>query len=499
MSDSDDIGSLEELEPAPAPQSAAPAETPDTACLAQARRALQHSPAPAVLLDAGLRIRWANPAFGGILGETPSALGTHLSLYFAEGLDELSRRDLYRSTHDAGRGFSWKGRLERRVKGRLPVLCNILIAPLFEAREGGIPAAFVGVFDDISAEHRAMLQSTFNSLLEAARLKDNDTGNHIERVNRYCAALARALMFHPACPEVDAEFLENISYLAAMHDVGKIGTPDEILNKQGALDSREWEIMRQHTINGAYIMSNYPDPMGRDIAQWHHERWDGSGYPHALQGAMIPLSARMVAVADVYDALRMGRPYKGPMPHDAGLRDHPGGARQALRPAAGGRLPRPAGRVPPDRGGAEGVARPARRAGGSAVAGPPRRVYDSRHGGSEKDGSLVRHRQPDPVRQRDAGAGGRPLPGDRRGAGPLARSSRCGWSSSPWSPPRRRSSPCAWRRTRPRLRRAGHLDAHLLPGEDVDRGAARPGQAVPAPAHPVQPGHPLGPPSTWTS
>ena len=101
-----------------------------------------------------------------------------------------------------------------------------------------------------------------------------------------------------------------------MHDVGKIGTPDDILNKTGKLNDSEWKIMRGHTINGAYILGSYPNPMAKDIALFHHERWDGDGYPYQLAGDMIPLAARMVTVADVYDALRMKRSYKDAFTHE---------------------------------------------------------------------------------------------------------------------------------------------------------------------------------------
>jgi putative two-component system response regulator len=100
-----------------------------------------------------------------------------------------------------------------------------------------------------------------------------------------------------------------------MHDVGKIGTPDAILNKAGKLSDWEWTVMREHTINGGFILSSYPNPMAKDIALCHHERWDGFGYPYKLEGEMIPLSARIVTIADVYDALRMERSYKPALSH----------------------------------------------------------------------------------------------------------------------------------------------------------------------------------------
>ena len=158
----------------------------------------------------------------------------------------------------------------------------------------------------------------FSSLLEASKLKDNDTGKHIERVNLYTSLLAKEMFNDPRWPEVDKDFIADIGFLAAMHDVGKIGTPDNILNKEGPLSEFEWGIMKEHTINGAFILSSYPNPMAREIALSHHEWWNGSGYPYNLEGKMIPLAARIVTLADVYDALRMKRSYKPAYSHEIG-------------------------------------------------------------------------------------------------------------------------------------------------------------------------------------
>jgi putative two-component system response regulator len=100
-----------------------------------------------------------------------------------------------------------------------------------------------------------------------------------------------------------------------MHDVGKVGTPDDILNKEGPLSEWEWTIMQEHTKNGAFILSTYPNPMAKEIALSHHEKWNGAGYPFQLSGDMIPLAARIIAIADVYDALRMKRTYKPSFDH----------------------------------------------------------------------------------------------------------------------------------------------------------------------------------------
>ena len=123
----------------------------------------------------------------------------------------------------------------------------------------------------------------------------------------------------PGCDSIDAEFIDNIGFLASMHDVGKIGTPDDILNKEGPLSDWEWTVMKEHTKNGAFILSTYPNPMAKEIALSHHEKWNGNGYPYQIEGDMIPLSARIVAIADVYDALRMKRSYKEEMTHETAV------------------------------------------------------------------------------------------------------------------------------------------------------------------------------------
>jgi hypothetical protein len=314
MSDIEDLGVLEEIEPDE--KETGVQDCRREQCVLLAQRSLQHTSAPAMLLDPKLRLVWANPAFRHSFAGQPPVTGQNLALYFLDSFDEKSRNALYRSVRSAEKGHCWYGRLEKRVPDQLAITANLLILPLFSGEESETPVAFQGILNDISADFRGMLKTTYQSLLEAARLKDNDTGNHIERVNRYCRLMAEALLTNPDYPEVDVEFVENMGFLSAMHDVGKIGTPDDILNKAGRFEPWEWEIMKEHTINGAYIMASYPNPMARDIALRHHERWNGTGYPHGLAGDSIPLCARIVAIADVYDALRMKRPYKEPLSHE---------------------------------------------------------------------------------------------------------------------------------------------------------------------------------------
>lgn len=140
----------------------------------------------------------------------------------------------------------------------------------------------------------------------AAEYKDNETGMHVMRMSHSAHALAMAA----GCPEA---WCDDLLHAAPMHDVGKIGIPDTVLLKPGPLTDSEWAIMRQHPAIGAEIIGNHDCQMlqlARTVALTHHEKWDGSGYPAGLRGEEIPLAARIVALADVFDALTSVRPYK---------------------------------------------------------------------------------------------------------------------------------------------------------------------------------------------
>ncbi|MBI5451393.1 MAG: response regulator [Gammaproteobacteria bacterium] len=140
----------------------------------------------------------------------------------------------------------------------------------------------------------------------AAEYRDNETGLHILRMSNYSALLAKAAGF-------DERMCELVLQASPMHDIGKIGIPDAILLKPGKLTLEEWTVMKTHPVIGAEILSGHNDDLmvcAREIALNHHEKWDGSGYPAKIAAEQIPLTARIVAVADVFDALTTSRPYK---------------------------------------------------------------------------------------------------------------------------------------------------------------------------------------------
>jgi putative two-component system response regulator len=148
--------------------------------------------------------------------------------------------------------------------------------------------------------------STIYCLCRAAEYKDEGTAAHIQRIGDYARALSGQL-------GMSEEEQEMLLYATPMHDIGKIGIPDRILLKPGKLDAEEWKIMKQHTIIGAQILAVEATGflgIARTVALSHHEKWDGSGYPYGLKGEKIPLSGRIAAVADVFDALSSERPYK---------------------------------------------------------------------------------------------------------------------------------------------------------------------------------------------
>jgi HD-GYP domain-containing protein (c-di-GMP phosphodiesterase class II) len=174
---------------------------------------------------------------------------------------------------------------------------------------------------------KADLNNSFRSIIHAmgtiAEFRDLETAAHISRVGMYVTILSQRLRGMPGFEMIDDGFVDLIGLSSPIHDVGKVGIPDSVLLKPGKLDPDEWEIMKKHAVYGGEAIQKtlsqfcYPQflEMGRNIALYHHEKWDGSGYPDGLEGDAIPLEARIMALADIYDALRQKRCYKDPFSH----------------------------------------------------------------------------------------------------------------------------------------------------------------------------------------
>ncbi len=171
----------------------------------------------------------------------------------------------------------------------------------------------------------ASRQAAIFGLARLAECRDDETGAHLSRIRSYTRILAEDLAQSPNFAAIlTEEFIEEVGHSAVLHDIGKVAIPDFILQKPGKLTTDEYEVMKQHTVLGAQVLAaadtDRENPsflqLGSEIARSHHERWDSRGYPDGLPGSEIPLAARIIALADVYDALTSSRVYKPPFSHE---------------------------------------------------------------------------------------------------------------------------------------------------------------------------------------
>ena len=176
------------------------------------------------------------------------------------------------------------------------------------------------------AENQLIQEVSIHALAHLAETRDPETGNHLRRTQEYVRTLARGLKHHPRFSHyLDERTIGQLAQSAPLHDIGKVGIPDHILLKPGKLTPDEWAIMKTHAEIGAEAIAQAIADSARpveflqiaqEIARGHHEKWDGSGYPRGLACDGIPISARLMALADVFDALICARVYKPPMPYE---------------------------------------------------------------------------------------------------------------------------------------------------------------------------------------
>ncbi|MDR3175952.1 MAG: response regulator [Desulfovibrio sp.] len=184
------------------------------------------------------------------------------------------------------------------------------------------------ILDDMIGKLRQREEIILNILAHMTDLRDHDTGNHIERTTGFVRIMVAHLL---DCPRDGYELTrfqaDDIINAAKLHDLGKVALPDDILRNKGCLSQEEFAVVRTHPVHAEKVLDLFirhmDDPFlntAREIARAHHERWDGTGYPNGLKEREIPLSARIVAVADVYDAITTQRPYKEAFPHETAMR-----------------------------------------------------------------------------------------------------------------------------------------------------------------------------------
>jgi len=225
---------------------------------------------------------------------------------------------------------------ELRTKGGGEKVVEMSISLITNAQRES--SGFRGIIRDITEKRmleKSLLQSLNNvkearagiilGLAKLAEHRDTDTGRHLERMREFSRVLVVQLAQHPKyCDYISEDYIEDIYHSSILHDIGKVGVPDAILLKKGRLTPEEFEVIKTHSLLGGKTLSAVDAQfknqsfltIAKEIAYYHHERWDGGGYPKGLSGEAIPLSARIVTVSDVYDALTSKRCYKDAFSHE---------------------------------------------------------------------------------------------------------------------------------------------------------------------------------------
>ena len=283
-----------------------------------------------VVLDADLKITDINRACQQMTGTAPEAIVGQPagSLWDEKSLKKLKE--------DLDRSRVFQGELVEITLGGDPRFVYYVVSPVVD--EIGQCLGYSGFgrpvtdTDHIEMELRMRMEqlrqtqgAAMVGLAKLAETRDPETGQHLERMRNYSRLIAEEMSTLPEYNlYISEDYIQDIYNSSPLHDIGKVGIPDAILLKPGRLTPKEFEIMKQHsTIGGDALRAADQQlggqsflTLGKEIAYHHHEKWDGSGYPDGLKGTDIPLSARIVAIADVYDALTSKRVYKDAVSHD---------------------------------------------------------------------------------------------------------------------------------------------------------------------------------------
>ena len=240
-------------------------------------------------------------------------------IFLSSHTNERSKIDAFKS--GAVDYIAYPFRMEE-IKGRIDV--QLKISSLLRKLEVYNKYLNELVIEKV-AEISDIQLSTIYALVKLADYRDDILGLHLQRTQQICKKIAEVLSVNSIYQsEANTDFIQNIFKASPLHDIGKVGIPDRIYLKPGKLTFEEFEVMKTHSNIGAgslrSVLNKFPNneflQMGMNIAKYHHEKWNGHGYPEGLQGTQIPLSARIMAISDVYDALRTERPYKKAYSHE---------------------------------------------------------------------------------------------------------------------------------------------------------------------------------------
>ena len=294
--------------------------------------AFQSSIHAMMITDSKGRIQYVNPKFEEIYGfssaeaggKTPNILNpgrdTYYDLGYAdENYDQLFT-EMWEHIQNPAIGY-WEGEIPNRRKDGEIIWVHLIINAIFCELQS--ITNYLAIPIDITENRRRELNirlNIYHTITRLAEMRNNETGNHILRVGKLAGAIAKQL-------KMPKKFCQDIETFAPLHDIGKVGISDLILLAERKLTREEFDTMKTHTTLGFKILQGKSTlEMAAEIALNHHEKYDGTGYPHGVSGDTIPMSARITTVVDIYDALRSKRPYKGPWPHEEAVEEIKKGA-----------------------------------------------------------------------------------------------------------------------------------------------------------------------------